>query len=135
MWGIFRNRNNTYVGWILVRPKDFFSARPDWQALELGRRLKRIFWGQDLATEAARHLMAEFRKRRYQRFGAEANPENNCSINIMLKLGMRFQAQIHYDRADGNGWMATHLANSDRPNLSLPVARQNQQSDLCVWLQ
>ena len=40
LWAIYDKDSGEYIGWILVRPMDFFSDNPQWDNLELGWRIK-----------------------------------------------------------------------------------------------
>ena len=99
MWKLTIRENGQFIGWILVRPMDFFSDNPKWDDWELGWRLKRDAWGKGFATEAAKHVMSALAKQpEVKHFSAIAMPGNDASINIMKKLGMTYQKTgIHSD--------------------------------------
>ena len=60
--------------------------------MEIGWWLARAWWGRGLATEAARAVMRDgFERVRLDRIVAIAQPANTASVNIMRKLGMRFE--------------------------------------------
>ncbi len=91
MWKVMISQTNQFIGWILVRPVSFFSERPQWDNLELGWRFNRFAWGCGYATEAARHVMhAIADSQGISKFSAIAMPNNEASIRIMKKLGMKF---------------------------------------------
>jgi RimJ/RimL family protein N-acetyltransferase len=46
-----------FIGWILVRPMDFFGDVPQWEELEIGWRFKQETWGKGIGTEAAKQVM------------------------------------------------------------------------------
>ena len=101
-WGLWRvNRLDTdeYIGWVLVRPMDFFGDAVKWDDWELGWRLKQNSWGHGFATEAARQIMAALAAQpTVNRFSAIAMEDNTASISIMKKLGMVFiKKDIHKD--------------------------------------
>lgn len=91
--------NNDFLGWILVRPMDFFSDQPKWDNLELGWRFKQAAWGKGFATEAAFAVMnAVSQSNKINTVSAIAIEENVGSIKIMKKLGMSFLKKgIHKD--------------------------------------
>lgn len=96
-WGIWKvsltmdKQSDTYLGWILVRPMDFFTDTPQWDNLEIGWRFKQIAWGKGYATEAAQAVIALVTQEPHLNFiSAIALEENLGSINIMKKLGMTF---------------------------------------------
>ncbi|MBW8186622.1 GNAT family N-acetyltransferase [Shewanella nanhaiensis] len=88
-----------FLGWILVRPLDFFSESPQWNNLELGWRFKQSAWGKGIATEAAQAVMEAVTGIEHVHYiSAIALEENISSIKIMKKLGMRFlKKAMHYD--------------------------------------
>jgi ribosomal-protein-alanine N-acetyltransferase len=58
--------------------------------VELGYMLRRPFWGQGLATEAARAVMAHaFSALELSHLFAMVRPDNRASIHVLEKLGMR----------------------------------------------
>jgi len=101
-WGIWKvsvKEKNEFIGWILIRPMDFFSDAPEFDNLEIGWRFRRDSWGRGYATEAASHIkQALFSKKSLKKMTAIAIEENSASINIMKKLGMKFvKKDIHRD--------------------------------------
>jgi RimJ/RimL family protein N-acetyltransferase len=62
---------------------------------EIGWWLARSHWGRGLATEAARIALHDL----FERVGLErlisiARPDNNASIGVMKKLGLRFEGEF-----------------------------------------
>ena len=98
LWGLFEN-GDSFIGWILVRPMEFFSENPETRNLELGWRLKRQSWGKGLATEAARAIMdALISHDACDHLTALALEENTASIKVMKRLGMKYlKNDIHRD--------------------------------------
>jgi len=92
------------IGWILVRPMDFFSDNPKWHDIELGWRFLQSTWGKGFASEAAIHiqqLLAE--QQENKSFSAIAVKDNLGSIAVMKKLGMAYiKSYIHSDAQLGN---------------------------------
>ena len=100
LWQVTVSKSQQFIGWILVRPMDYFNAETQWDNWELGWRFKRKAWGQGYATEAAKHIMDELAANHptVNKFSAIAIPENAASINIMQKLGMRYiKTDLHKD--------------------------------------
>ncbi|MBL4660426.1 MAG: GNAT family N-acetyltransferase [Alcanivoracaceae bacterium] len=99
LWKVTINCSAEFIGWILVRPMDFFSNQPQLENLELGWRFIKKSWAKGYATEAAQHIMqALIKNRSATQFSAIAVSDNLASIAIMKKLGMRFQKKdIHKD--------------------------------------
>ena len=101
-WGIWKVsiiENNTYIGWILARPMDFFNDNYIEDNLEIGWRFKKSSWGMGYATEAARSITTPLIANCcITKFTAIAIAENQASINIMQKLGMKYiKTDIHKD--------------------------------------
>jgi RimJ/RimL family protein N-acetyltransferase len=101
-WGIWKTndlQSKVYIGWILVRPMNFFSDNPQFNDLELGWRFKQESWGKGYATEAAKHIMhALIKNKSASQFSAIVETENTASIGIMKKLGMQFiKHDLHKD--------------------------------------
>lgn len=101
-WGLWKVSvvdTNEYIGWILVRPMDFFNEQPQWDNWELGWRFMRKSWGHGFATEAAAHIMNALTvTQAVSKFSAIAVAENHASINIMKKLGMSYlKTGLHKD--------------------------------------
>jgi len=68
---------------------------PDTLEIEIGWWLARAWWGQGLATEAARTALRDgFERAGLQRIVSIAQPANTASVRIMQKLGMRFEGTL-----------------------------------------
>ena len=91
MWGLTTLDNPRFIGWILTRPHNFFNEERDDSILEIGWRLFRKDWGHGFATEAASHIMKTIeRELGVSSFSALAMEENEASIRVMKKLGMKY---------------------------------------------
>ncbi len=107
LWMLSCLETEAVMGWILVRPVDFFSEDPkqqptQWDNLEIGWRLSRSYWGQGYSTEAASQILKQLIKRRsIKKLTATALVENSASINIMKKLGLTLLR--HYNHKDEHG--------------------------------
>lgn len=99
-WGIWKvvlKQDETFIGWILVRPMAFFSDSPEYDNLELGWRFHRNSWGKGYASEAAESIkQALVKLGKTKQFSAIAIEDNFASINIMRKLGMTFIKKYIY---------------------------------------
>lgn len=99
LWQVADKETNEYLGWVLVRPMDYFSDNPIYTDLELGWRFFKKAWGKGYATEAAeaiKNALAEQSEATH--VSALALEENYGSINIMEKIGMKFMKKyIHKD--------------------------------------
>ncbi|MCF6225241.1 MAG: GNAT family N-acetyltransferase [Xanthomonadales bacterium] len=93
-WGLWKTmlkHEQSFLGWILVRPANYFSDKPQFNNLELGWRFKREAWGCGYATEAAVHILQALASAgSARRFSAIAVEDNSSSIKIMHKLGMKY---------------------------------------------
>ncbi|MGJ8691038.1 MAG: GNAT family N-acetyltransferase [Thalassotalea sp.] len=95
LWQAITLNEREFIGWIIVRPFNFFHEQSEFirndQTIELGWRFKQSAWGQGYATEAATTIMtASAKNPHHQRFCATALAENTDSIKVMKKLGMEF---------------------------------------------
>lgn len=100
IWQVRRQSDNSYLGWVLIRPMGFNSATPSSDDVEIGWRFKRAHWGQGYASEAAlavaKTVLAQNQHVKY--LSAIAMPANEGSIGVMRKLGMQFiKRYIHHD--------------------------------------
>jgi [ribosomal protein S5]-alanine N-acetyltransferase len=82
-WPVFLLKNDDFVGCAGLRPHD-----PDRRIFELGIHLRRSFWGQGLAKEAANAII----EYGFNTLGAEAlfaghHPANETSRHLLSKLG------------------------------------------------
>jgi RimJ/RimL family protein N-acetyltransferase len=114
-WGIWQvniRETNEYIGWVLVRPMDYFSPifdtnNPLRDNIELGWRFMAKAWGKGYATEAAAQIMQSMTQAfnnehdtqpAIKSYCAIADPDNTASINIMRKLGMKYiKTYTHHD--------------------------------------
>ncbi len=106
-WGIWQvsdKKNQEYLGWILVRPMNFFSEdaalkEAGLKDIELGWRFFKKSWGKGYATEAAiaiKNALAS--QTRINFVSAIAVEDNLGSIKIMKKMGMNFiKKTLHKD--------------------------------------
>lgn len=99
LWKVTIKATDTFIGWVLVRPMDFFSDKPKWKDWELGWRFTRNAWGYGYGTEAAKHIMTKLAQNQdIEYFSAIAMPKNDASIGIMKKLGMKYiKTDLHKD--------------------------------------
>jgi RimJ/RimL family protein N-acetyltransferase len=101
-WGIWQvniTETNEYIGWVLVRPMNFFSTSPEFDNLELGWRFFQTSWGKGFASEAAQHIKDVLAaKSEYKKFSAIADESNLASIGVMKKIGMSYiKTYLHID--------------------------------------
>jgi RimJ/RimL family protein N-acetyltransferase len=83
-WAAHRRPGGEFVGWFSLRKTDADVAA-------LGYRLRRAAWGQGLATEGSRALIAKaFDELGIGRVWASTYQDNLASQRVMEKSGMRF---------------------------------------------
>lgn len=99
LWQVLDKDTQEYLGWVLVRPMDFFSDEPKFQDLELGWRFFKKAWGKGYATEAAIAIKNGIVSQSDIHYvSALAVEDNHGSINVMKKVGMSFiKKYIHKD--------------------------------------
>lgn len=99
LWKVNMLENNEFIGWILVRPMDYFGDNPQLDNLELGWRFMQKSWGKGYATEAALSIMNGLISNKSATiFTALAVSDNLASIAIMKKIGMNFiKKDLHKD--------------------------------------
>ena len=92
LWKVTVTTRREFIGWILIRPENFFTDTRNDRRLEIGWRLCRRAWGQGYATEAARAVMSHVESLgNVDAFYALAMRDNAASIRVMQKLGLQFQ--------------------------------------------
>jgi RimJ/RimL family protein N-acetyltransferase len=83
-WIAYERATDAFVGWFGMRP-----SGPETR--ELGYRLVRAFWGQGLATEGSRALIAHaFSDLGVERIWAQTMTVNVASRRVMERCGLRF---------------------------------------------
>ena len=100
IWQVRRSEDNAYLGWVLIRPMGFNTAKPSSDDVEIGWRFKREFWGQGYASEAAKAVADAVlaNNNNVQFLSAIAMPDNAGSMGVMRKLGMQFIKRfVHRD--------------------------------------
>jgi RimJ/RimL family protein N-acetyltransferase len=99
LWQVNITETNEYIGWVLVRPMNFFSDSPEFDNLELGWRFFRSSWGTGYASEAAIQIQIHLAENpENKKFSAIADEENLGSIGVMKNLGMSYiKTYLHTD--------------------------------------
>lgn len=94
VWTARRTTNGAFVGWFCLWPE---SEEVD----ELGYRLRRMDWGQGLASEGASALVNwGFRSARYDKIFARTMAVNHASRRVLEKIGLSYTRTVHVDWAD-----------------------------------
>ena len=105
LWKVIIKSSEEFIGWVLVRPMNFFTDNPELNNLELGWRFKKSSWGNGYATEAAVSIKEALLKNSLldttndvTQLTAIAIEGNLASTNIMKKLGMKYvKTDLHKD--------------------------------------
>ena len=93
VWTARRTANGAFVGWFCLSPESQTLA-------ELGYRLRRMDWGQGLATEGASALINwGFGSCGYEKIVACTMAVNNGSRRVMEKIGMKYARTVSVDAA------------------------------------
>ena len=80
--------NNEFIGWFLLRPDPLEQTTN----LEIGYRLRKIYWGQGYATEGSRSLLDYAIKTfKPKRIFATTMEKNLASVAVMKKIGLKFE--------------------------------------------
>jgi RimJ/RimL family protein N-acetyltransferase len=91
-WPIFLAAGGTHAGCAGLRP-----YRPEDRVYELGFHLRRAFWGQGFATEAAEAVVAyAFATVGAQALFAGHHPDNAVSRRVLEKIGFCFTHDEFY---------------------------------------
>ena len=89
LWKLLLKETSEMIGFCGLQPLDGTAET------EIGWWLARAWWGQGLATEAARAaLMNGFERAGLARIVAVALAANQASIHVMGKLGMTYEREM-----------------------------------------
>ena len=87
-WPVIHKLGSAVIG--------FCGFVPASDGVEIGWRLAKEYWGQGLATEAARAVLKHgFETLGFQRIIATVQSPNRASIRVVEKLGMKAASSIH----------------------------------------
>jgi len=89
LWKLLLKETSEMIGFCGLQPLDGTAET------EIGWWLARAWWGQGLATEAARAALIDgFERAGLARIVAVALAANRASIHVMGKLGMRYEREM-----------------------------------------
>lgn len=101
-WAAIEKSSNEFIGWFQFRPAldspfNVTSGLFNNNDIELGYRLRKVFWGKGYATEGAKALVLKgFSELGTQRVISSAIAANRASSRVMEKAGLKFwQKYIH----------------------------------------
>ena len=87
---------------------------------DLSYRLRRPYWGQGIATEAAMFwLQYGFELLQLPEIGAVTHVDNIGSNTILRKIGLRFKETFQYDEETQCNWYALEPTAWKKINLSV----------------
>ena len=99
-WAAHEKASDAFIGWFHFRPD---RIEPD--AMDLGYRLRRRFWGRGYATEGSRVLVEKaFAEWDIDRVVAHALIGNVASHRVMEKCGLCFQGRFTIPETMLPGW-------------------------------
>ena len=91
-WAAEARVDGEFLGWFHLRPDRFDAGEQ-----ELGYRLRRDTWGQGLATEGGRALVAYgFERAGAEKISARTLAANAGSRRVMEKCGLAFECDFVY---------------------------------------
>ena len=83
IWMAFLKSDSSFVGWYSLKPL------PGTQEIEVGYRLKQMYWGKGYATEGSKYLLHfGLTKMNLKKIVAITDPENTASKNVLTKIGL-----------------------------------------------
>ena len=97
---IIRKEDNQFIGWAGIKLEE--NVR-DFAYYDLGYRLKKQFWGQGIATEAAKALLEYgFQNLKLETINAAAEEDHTASNKVLNKIGMRCTQRFIFDNSPCN---------------------------------
>jgi len=113
LWAVVEKRTRCVIGYCGLSRFADVGGQPE---TEIGYRLARVHWGKGFATEAAVAVRDyAFDHLSLKRLIAIIDPQNDASIRVATKLGMRYEKDVmfsHYDHPDRVYSMARSEGNS-----------------------
>lgn len=98
VWTARRTTNGAFVGWFCLWPE---SGPENQRVAELGYRLRRMDWGQGLASEGAAALVKwGFKNCRYDKIEACTMAVNHASRRVLEKIGLTYARAVFVGWAD-----------------------------------
>jgi [ribosomal protein S5]-alanine N-acetyltransferase len=97
LYAIVHKQNQQLIGYCGF----FIQSIEQQKEVEVGYRLAQKYWGQGLATEAAKAVVEYGQQRfNFQRFVCLIETRNSRSIRVAQKLGMKLEKMIVYHGLD-----------------------------------
>ena len=93
LYALVHKQNQELIGYCGF----FIQSIEQQKEVEIGYRLAKKYWGQGLATEAAKAVVEYGQQRfNFRRFVCLIEIKNNRSIRVAQKLGMKLEKKIIY---------------------------------------
>lgn len=93
LYALVHKQNQELIGYCGF----FIQSIEQQKEVEIGYRLAKKYWGQGLATEAAKAVVDYGQQRfNFRRFVCLIEIKNNRSIRVAQKLGMKLEKKIIY---------------------------------------
>jgi ribosomal-protein-alanine N-acetyltransferase len=94
LWAAVLKENNQLIG----RCGFLYQHIEDTQEVEITYLIDRHYWGQGLATEAAREAVKlGFERYKLPRIVALINPVNVASVRVAEKIGMKYERDVNFN--------------------------------------
>lgn len=101
-WAVIDKHTNDFMGWAGLKFVTELTNNHQ-NYYDLGYRLRKKYWGQGIATEAAKaSLQYAFEQLKTHEVYAMADCENIGSNKILKKLGLQFIEKFYYDGIEHN---------------------------------
>jgi RimJ/RimL family protein N-acetyltransferase len=119
LWATIYNANGQFIGRCGLLPWTIDQR----EEVEVAYALAKDYWGQGLATEAAQAIMRyAFEQLHLTRLICLVDQENQASINVATKIGMRFEKE----GADEMGpFLVYSIQSAHKPNTMIEKGKTN----------
>ncbi|MDF5715965.1 MAG: GNAT family N-acetyltransferase [Rhizonema sp. NSF051] len=102
VWAAIEKSSQEFIGWFLFRAVEYASyfdpALANKSDIELGYRLRKVFWGKGYATEGSKALIFKgFEDLGTQCVVSVALTANVASIRVMQKAGLKLEKRFIYE--------------------------------------
>jgi RimJ/RimL family protein N-acetyltransferase len=105
-WAAVEKETNTFLGWFHFR-----ESESPIKGIELGYRLNKSAWGKGYATEGSQALLKKgFEQLSLPLVFAKTLVENQASLNVMQKIGMKWISSFIETRFPGKNQSAVTYA-------------------------
>lgn len=95
-WAVIRKNDEEFLGWCGLK------YTPELDEHDIGFRLFKKYWGQGVATEAAKAcLIHGFQDLQLKEIVGRAMKSNPASVKVLKKIGLFFYEDFDFDGAEG----------------------------------